>query len=162
MTVHRETTTTDKSTGARHKPCPSSLGKRGYATPHHGHGRRRTIDRRSRSGKLRWSRRAHPWTKRPDKTTRGPGLLFDSLVATWSLLLRAVYTCHSPRERLSLVLGVLSDPLHPELSSILAYSTTAPDRPQFHHFVLLRSNGFVPSSSRSFSFNVSCLGLIAF
>jgi len=52
----------------------------------------------SRSGKLRKNRMNHPWVKRPDKTTRGRGLLFDSLAATWFLLVRAVYTCQSPMD----------------------------------------------------------------
>jgi hypothetical protein len=55
------------------------------ARSHPRHGRRRTTARRYRSGKLRQNRRAHPSAKRPDKTTRGSGLLFDSLVATYSL-----------------------------------------------------------------------------
>jgi hypothetical protein len=62
------------------------------ATSHPRHGRHRTSVRRYRSGESRRNRRAHPTEKRPDKTTRGPGLLFDSLVATYSLLARAVYT----------------------------------------------------------------------
>jgi hypothetical protein len=36
------------------------------------------------------NRTTHSWVKRPDKTARGLGLLFDSFVATYSLLVRAV------------------------------------------------------------------------
>jgi hypothetical protein len=62
------------------------------AKPRPQHGLRRTATHRYRSGRSRQSRRVHQWLIRPDKSTRGPGLLFDSLVATWSLLAREVYT----------------------------------------------------------------------
>jgi hypothetical protein len=65
---------------------------------HPRHGRRRTTAGRYRSEELRQNRRAHPRLKWPDKTTRGPGRLFDLLVATYSLLVRAVYTWQSPRD----------------------------------------------------------------
>jgi hypothetical protein len=39
-----------------------------------------------------------PVAKRPDKTTRGPGLVFDLLVPTWPFA-PAVYTWQLPRDR---------------------------------------------------------------
>jgi hypothetical protein len=66
--------------------------ERKCASSHLRHALRRTTARRYRIGQLRWSRRVHPLGKRPDKTTRGLGLLLDPLDAACSLLLRAVYT----------------------------------------------------------------------
>jgi hypothetical protein len=80
------------------RPLRHPVRGRRCARSHPRHGRRRTTARRYRSGMLRQNRRAHPWAKRPDVTTRGRGFLFDSLVPTYSLLVRAVYTWHSPTE----------------------------------------------------------------
>jgi hypothetical protein len=82
---------------AKPRPLRPLAPERKCARSHPRHGPRRTTARKYHSGKWRLSRRAHPWAKRPDKTSRGHGLLFDSLVATWSLLVRAVYTRHPPR-----------------------------------------------------------------
>ena len=73
------------------------IQERKYASSHPGRELRRTTAHRCRNEKLRWSHRVHPLGKRPDKTTRGPGLLLDSFVATCSLLVRAVYTRQMPR-----------------------------------------------------------------
>src|SRR4029077_13847094 len=82
---------------ANPRPLRRPAQERRCASLHPWHAPRRTTARRYRNGKMQWSRRAHPWVTRPDKTTRGPGILFESLVATCSLLVRAVYTCESPR-----------------------------------------------------------------
>jgi hypothetical protein len=77
-----------------HRP----VAVRNDARPHPRRGRRKTTGRRFRSGRWPKRRKAHPSARPPDKTTRGPRLLSDSLVATWSLLVRAVYSSFSRRD----------------------------------------------------------------
>jgi hypothetical protein len=77
-----------ESCGDELRPRPVHRPARGRkcGRRHPQHGQRSTIARIHHNERLRKSCRAHPKARWPDKTTRRLGLLSDSLVATWSLL----------------------------------------------------------------------------
>jgi hypothetical protein len=78
------------------RPLPHPARRRRCARSHFRHGQRKTIAHKCHSGTLRQNRRAQPWAKWPHRTIRGFGHRYGSIVATYPLLVPAVYTPRSP------------------------------------------------------------------